>query len=185
MKLFFLILALCLAVMAYPYLRITVKRFSLYLRIKRVCRRKGYLLKSAHFCGFWGTNQRSRFDFYIETPNELLCVKLFAAKHKKSVLKLQDGNRLYYFTKTLCLFSRWGQTSMAYNSKLRALPSYDFEVKASQGMESKTKTNILLIHPKCFEIHGIADDGTKRPLATGDTIHGMRLESGKTFLGYL
>ena len=180
MKLFYILLILIPAVFAYPYLRIVAKRMLLYLRIKKVCRRRGYTLKSSRLGCFLATNQRKTWDFSIETETEILCVKLFAAKHKKSILKLTDKNRLYYFTNSLWLFSRWGQTTLTYNTKLRALPDCDF----GSG-EVKKRTNILLIHPKCHEIHGISEEGDKRILAVGDTLRGMRLESGKTFLEYL
>lgn len=184
MKTILLLCILAILILIYPYARIFVKRILLGIRIKNLCRRKGYHFSPAHAFAFLASNHVSSYDFYIETDSEVLCVKLFAAKHKKSILKFTHGNRLYCFTNSLWLFSRWGQATMAYDSKLYSLPVYN-KVTVPQNAEGKKQTNVLLIHPKCHEIHGIPKEGQKRILAAGDTVYDMRLESGKTFLEYL
>ena len=168
----------------FPYFRILLKRISLYIRIKKACRYKGWLLLHCHAFPFFASNHAPGCDFCIETDIEIICVKLFATKHKNSILKFTPRNQMYYFTHSLPLFSRWGQTRMTYDSKLHTLPTYDFKTNVTH-ISNKKQTNILLIHPKCYEIHGCSDDGTKHILAVGDTVYGMRLESGKTFSEYL
>ena len=186
MKIFFASAILIWMIILYPHCRIIFKRLLLKNKITSLCRRKGYRLIPTHSFPFLGQNNDKSFDFYIETPTHLMRVKLFAAKHKHAVLKLHDQNRLYSFTNGLWLFGRWGTTiHMPFDTKLRALPDTDsFDVYLPDA-EQKKQTHILLIYPKCFEIHGVCEDGTKRPLAVGDTVRGMRLESGKTFLEYL
>ena len=184
MKTVLLLCILAILILIYPYARILVKRTLLGIRIKSLCHRRNYHLSSARAFAFLARNHASSYDFYIETDSEVLCVKLFAAKYKKSILKFTSGNRLYYFTTSLWLFSRWGQATMTYDSKLRSLPIYD-KITVPQSSESKKQTNVLLIHPKCHEIHGIPKEGQKRILAASETIYDMRLESGKTFLEYL
>ncbi len=185
MKFLFGLGCLCILIWLFPYFRILIKRISLGVRLKALCRRKGYTLFPVRALPFLASNSARTCDFYIETPKEVLCVKLFAAKHKKSILKFMDKNRLYYFTNSLWLFSRWGQTTMTYDSKLHPLPIYDFQANIPPYDHQKSRTNILLIHPKCHEIHGIDENSQNRILAVGDTVCGMRLESGKTFLEHL
>ncbi len=183
MKFIFILLFLVLLFLLFPYFRIFVKRIILGIRIKNLCRRKGYTFFSAHIFPFLGRKNEKSCDFYIETEKEVLCVKLFAAKYKKSVLKFTTHkSRHYYFTNSIWLFSRWGQATMTYDSKMHPLPEYDFNIKLPKNTKAKTKINILLIHPKCFEIVGIPSEEQKRILSVGDTVYSMRLESGKTLL---
>ena len=186
MKILLAVAILIWVIVLYPHFRIICKRLLLKNKIKSLCRRRGYTFLPTHSFPFLGQKNGKRYDFSIETETEVLCVKLFAAKHKHSVLKFHDQNRMYSFTSGLWLFGRWGTVlHMPFNEKLRPLPDTDFFDIYIPTASTKQQTKILLIHPKCFEIHGCASDGTGRVLAVGDSLRGMRLESGKTFLEYL
>ena len=186
MKFLFVLCFLCILIFLFPHLRIFIKRIILGIRIKKLCRRRGYTFLPAHSFPFLGQNNGKRYDFSIETETEVLCVKLFAAKHKHAVLKFHDRNRLYSFQNSLWLFGRWGTAlCMPLDTKLRSLPDTDFFDVYTPTAAHKRQISILLIHPRCHEIHGSSEDGSKRILAVGDTVYRMRLESGKTFLEYL
>jgi|GEM_PF-1932147 len=181
MKFIIILLVIALLILLYPYFRILIKRILLSSRIRKQCRQKGYKFKALHVLPFWGRNNGKSFDFCIETKSKLVYVKLLASKYKKSVLKCPtSSSRQYYFTNSLWLFSKWSQASMSYDTKLQTLPNYDVP-----SAKNKQQLSILLIHPICFEIVGICSEGQKRILAAGDTIYGMRLESGKTVMEYI
>ncbi len=186
MKILLAVAILIWVIVLYPHFRIICKRLLLKNKIKSLCRRRGYTFLPAHSFPFLGQNNGKRYDFSIETETEVLCVKLFAAKHKHAVLKFHDRNRLYSFQNSLWLFGRWGTAlCMPLDTKLRSLPDTDFFDVYTPTAAHKRQISILLIHPRCHEIHGSSEDGSKRILAVGDTVYCMRLESGKTFLEYL
>lgn len=141
------VLGLCLL----PYVRIFCKRISLYLRLRRICRKRNFKLYGTHFGWLFSPWQYPRCDFVVEGDHTIYAVKLIASKSKTRKLVFQT-NGSFYWVKRFFLMGR-GMPTMAELEiplKPRKLPDYDFYVETDVWSSACIKP-ILLVHPICHE----------------------------------
>ena len=69
----------------YRILRVIFKRFSFYIRLKKVCRNTGAKLYPTHIFWLFGGQYTGIADFHIETEDNIYSVKLWGAiKYKQA-----------------------------------------------------------------------------------------------------
>lgn len=143
------LIAVCLLIL--PYVRIFCKRIGLYLRLRRICRKRNFRLQGTHFGWLFSPWWYKRCDFVVYGDHTIYPVKLFASKSKtRKLVFMQNGS--FYWVKRFVLMSRGIPTlaQMEIPLKLRKLPEYDFSVEADPWSTDLYKP-VLLVHPICHE----------------------------------
>ena len=174
MDFFIIILSIVFLFVAYPFVRFFIKRLICCLKIKRSCRKNGLKLHAAHFLWFLGLNNSRNCDFYIESDERILAVKLFGALTKRSIMMFNKDGK--YRVKEPFL------RGMVHISKERkSVPIYNFRYRFKNEWEIKTQENTVLINPVPLDITQETDKGT----FPCTTISGAQIRSLQTFLASL
>ena len=167
-------------IVGYPYLRCFVKRIILYAKIKRLCQKRSFQFYPAHPFSVFGSKDRAKCDFYIETKRELLAVKLFACKRAHADLCFTQTGE-YYFCNYVAFISNIGiPLRIPLETKIKRLLHYDFRYRYRDAWEIKIPKNVLLVHPVCREIKY---EG--RIMGAGDAVGNAELYSLSRLIGYL
>ena len=102
---YFYIAGIILVLCCLPYVRIFCKRISLYVRLRRICRKRNFKLYGTHFGWLFSPWWYPHHDFVVEGDHEIFPVKLFASKSKtRRLVFTNDGS--FYWVKRLMLMSR-------------------------------------------------------------------------------
>ena len=167
-------------VMAYPFIRCFCKRMSCQNKIKKICKRKNYVLHKTHTLWFLGRKNGKNCDCYIETPTQIFSVKLFAVKRRKKKIVLQEGGT-YFYRRYFFFASRKGALAgslvQSIDGKLKTMQEYNFRYKLKEEWESKNLRNVLLINPVPIEILYRKYHDSERIAGSGDVINGMEFWS--------
>lgn len=134
-----------------PYVRIFCKRISLYIRLRRICRKRHFRLYGTHFGWLFSPWWYPRCDFVVEGDHTVYAVKLFASKSKtRKLVFTQNGS--FYWVKRFVLVARAVPTmaEIEIPQKPRKLPEYDFYVETDTWSTAYIKP-VLLVHPICHE----------------------------------
>ncbi len=175
-------------VLLYPYLRITVKRIIMTVRLKKLCQKLGYTLYPTHPFWFFGDKRRNSCDCHIETPHEIYSVKLFSVKSRNSELVFKWNGKYYeYFLRNfLTLISTIGAAvKYPIEGKIKPFPAYNFDLNYKQEWYAKIHRRILLVNPVCREIRLQTKHDTEVLRGSGDTVNGTQIYSLSRFLGEL
>lgn len=156
----------------YPYVRCFFKRLLCFLKVKHFCRKMRYDLYGTHSFWFLGSKHNSMCDFYIETPEEVYAVKLFAMLHRRSMLIFREGGSYFVrrFVGVLWIPFFW-------NSELKSLKNYAFRYKYKDEWKRKRTHNVLLINPISMDIFRQAINGYEDAVGLGDEVNGMEIYS--------
>lgn len=185
MKFWITIIAVIAVLTAIPYIRCFVKRLILRARINRSCKHKNFILHPTHRFWWLGHKQRRACDFYIETPTQILSVKLFGLKRYRDIL-IFTSDRKWFIRHFIGFVSNIGiSLRLPVESKPYTLNDYDFRRGFKLDWEIKTPRNILLIHPTCHEIRRRAPHGAETIIGAGDTVDGIEIYSLSRLVGLL
>ncbi|MBE6638872.1 MAG: hypothetical protein E7616_05395 [Ruminococcaceae bacterium] len=179
------LISLFALIVLYPYLRMLIKRLIMVIKLKRMCHRKRLKLHPAHLFWMFGDKIGTSCDFYIETQDEILSIKLFGVKWRLATLCFTEGGE-YYFKKYFALVSNLGgMLRMPLETMHRKMHAFHFRHRFKEEWELKTTKNILLIHPVCHEIYYIPIHGPRILLGAGDIVYGYELYSLSPLMQYL
>ncbi|MBQ8401688.1 MAG: hypothetical protein IJX14_07150, partial [Clostridia bacterium] len=147
---YFYIALAAVVLLLLPYVRIFIKRISLYLRLKRICRKRNFRMQGTNFGWLFSPWWHKRCDFVIYGDRTIYAVKLFASKSKTRRLTL-TADRRFYWVKKMAITGRSPDVAIyEIPEKTRKLPEYDFSVEADPWTTAIYKP-ILLVHPICHE----------------------------------
>ena len=193
-KLFLILLVISAVLWLLPFVRIVVKRMILFQKIKKTCRRHSWTLGGTHPLWFFGTNQNGICDFHIYTGRNLYSVKLFALRHRRSVLVFSDMWQ-YHIRYFLGLIGQFSSARIPIDGKKKNLPAYRFRFGVEPAWETAVPHRILLLHPVCMEIRDtrralkettlLANGETEVMLGAGSRVYDMQIYSLSRFLGRL
>ena len=164
-------------ILVYPYLRCFWKRLLCFVKVKRFCKKMNYNLYGTHCFWFLGSKYNRACDFYVETPDEVYAVKLFAVLRRTSMLIFREEGT-YFFRRFLGVL--W--IPFWWNTKLKPLIGYSFRYQYKAEWMRKTTHNILLVNPIAMDIFRQAKNGYEDAVGLGDEIFGMKLYSLSRFL---
>lgn len=168
-----------------PYLRWFIKRIIMVIKIKKICRRKNFCLYKTHMFWFLGRAWGQSCDFYIETPTQILSIKLFETLHHNSIVIFTDNGK-YFVRRFIGFVANSGAAiRIPIDGRKRNCQLYDFRRDFRMDWEVKTPKNILLINPICHEIRKIQNHGEDIILGAGEFINGMEIQSLSRLIGYL
>ncbi len=184
MGLFYIILALTIFILSYPYVRCFFKRLIALIKIKSICRKKKYKLYLNHIFSFLGNKYAKNCDFYIETNKELFSIKLFGVSRRPTILIFKDNGE--YFVRNFILTIFYGQgIFMHFNGRPKKIRTYNFRYKYNKKWDAKDVRQILLISPVSMDIRFRARNGREDIVGAGNVVNGMEIYSLPQFLGEL
>ena len=149
-----------------------------------MCQRKNLVTHPTHPLWFLGSNNALNCDLYIETPTQVLAIKLFRAPRRLSILTLKENDN-YFFRSYIVLVSYGAGFHVPFDSRDRKLPKFDFRYKYQNAWNEKSTRNILLTNPAPMEFRYQPYHGSESILYAGDTVNSMDLASLQYFLKVL
>ncbi len=169
MKAYYIVGMIAVLLLLYPEIRILIKRIRLYCKLKHTCRKIDAKVIGTHL--FWplGSKNGGNSDFYIETPDKIYSVKLFAVRKRLSSLILTDQGQ-YRIRTTYALL---GSITYHRDSGYQKLMAYQFRKAFREAWYIKEFVPVLLIHPVCREVLYQAEGD--RPVNRGESINGMAI----------
>ena len=168
-------------VLLFPLIRCLFKRVVCATKIKRMCQRKNFVTHPTHPLWFLGGNKALNCDLYIETPTQVLAIKLFRAPRRLSILTLKENDN-YFFRSYIVLVSYGAGFHVPLDGREKKMPRFDFQYKYPAAWDGKTVRNILLANPAPMEFRFQPNHGAESIVCVGDTVNNMELSSLQHFL---
>ena len=176
MEFWITLLGIVAFIFLFPYARCFFKRIACAVKIKRLCKRKGYKLYPTHAMWFFGGKRGQKCDCHIEAPSEVYSITLFGVKNRSNMLIFQGENK--YFIRSFIVLIHYAHVMFGpIESKLKSLPTYDFDHKFSDEWKGKRQRYILLLNPVPISIRQRSDLGNECNVNDGDIVNGMELHS--------
>lgn len=176
MDFWYVLIGVVALVVIFPYARCLVKRLSCMFKIKGVCRRKRYKLHKTHFLWFLGSKRAKRCDCYIETPNEVLAIKLFGTLKRSTVLIFKENGE-YFIRGFISSMLHGSSFHFPTDGKPRPLPEYDFQYKYRNEWKLKTPRRIVWVNPVSMDFCYQPKQGSETVINAGDIVNGVEIES--------
>lgn len=185
MNFWYIIIAAIILILLFPYIRLLIKRVIMSIKIKKICKRKKFRLYGTHLLWMFGRKNGRNCDLYIETPIEILSIKLFETLHYHSIVYFTEHGT-YFVRRFIGFIANTGSMlRMPIDGREKKCQLYNFRRKFQFEWEIKTPKNILLFTPVCYEIRKKPTHGEDIILGAGELINGMEIESLSRFIGYL
>ncbi len=166
-----IILAIVLVVLSYPFCRFLVKRLVLFVKLRGVCKKHGACFRGTHIGWLFARRDGRQYDLLITRGERQWAVKLFGTYRRASHLVFtSDGH--YFVRHFLALFAYYQKLVMPFDGRRHALLEYRLPEDAENSAEPVKK--VLLVHPICMEIRR---EREAIPLADGDQIRDMTILS--------
>ena len=181
MEFWFVLFGIVALVILFPFIRCFFKRLVCAIKIKRMCQRKKLVAHPTRPLWFLGSKRTKNCDIYIETPTQVLAIKLFGAPRRLSILTLkEDGN--YFFRSYVVLISYGAGFHIPLDGRERAMPSFDFRFQYKDAWNEKSTQNVLLVNPASMEFRYQPRHGGESIITEGNTVNGMEISSLKYLL---
>ncbi len=74
------------------WVRLLVKRYIFGVKLKRVCKKKGFVLKKNGILWWLGKNKSGKYNFTVICGDESYCVKLVGVRSKRILFGFVDEN---------------------------------------------------------------------------------------------
>ncbi len=168
----------------FPYIRCFFKRLICMVKIKKICRKKGYRLYATHPFWFLGSKHGKTCDLYIETESEVFAIKLFGMPKRSVILILQENGE-YVIRRFIAVTSNGAIIQFPIQSKPKGMPNYDFQHACMDAWKRKTQRRILLVHPVSMEFRYQTRYGSEAIVGAGDVVNGMEIHALPHLLGDL
>lgn len=174
-------LVLCIAL--FPVIRLFCKRVSLVLRLKKVCREKGFALTPLHRLWFLWLRGGNTFDFAVETRDDAYAVKLFGVWRKHDELRFGPGDS-YLVRHQFAFLSRMGEgiVMTLWESREKPLPVYRYPQEMTDSYAGKLWKPVLLMHPVGHSIRLVDKRGSSVQICSGDCASRYPITSAFQFL---
>ena len=163
-------------VLLFPLIRCLFKRVVCATKIKRMCQRKNFVTHPTHPLWFLGGNKALNCDLYIETPTQVLAIKLFRAPRRLSILTLKENDN-YFFRSYIVLVSYGAGFHIPFDGREKKMPRFDFRYKYQDMWYEKDTQDILLANPAPMEFRYQPNHGAESIVCVGDTVGGMEIFS--------
>ena len=179
------ILIIVLIVVAVKYIRALIKRLILLYKMKKLCNQKDFKIYPTHPLWIFGNSFMKRCDFHIETPDEIVSVKLFGSLRRFRTLILTEKNR-YFYRYFIGIFSYvWGGIFFPVDTKEKFMPTYDFKRGFKNEWENKKSVQVLLVNPVSIETRLQKIRKQEIVLNPRDSCLGMMFSNATCLLDYL
>lgn len=172
------LLVIIALIFGYPFIRSFVKRLVCFFKIKKICKKKKYVLHKTHTLWFLGRKNGKNCDCYIETPTQIFSIKFYGViRRRKTLIVLEGGT--YYFRRFLWLASRYGIRAvilfLSTDGKPKKMQEYNFNYKFKEEWKNKNIRKIFFVNPVPLEIRYKPGHSVEDAIRSGDDINGMEL----------
>lgn len=155
MEFWFLVIGIVVLYFGYPRVRIFFKRLKFRSKVLKKCREKGLTLQATHRFWFLGGKNGKKCDFFIETEEELLAVKLFCIPRHRRVLLFTDDNKFFVrrFFRHMSINGGFAVNLLdIVEGEEETFPEYKFDCSGMPVAESKPLRKLLLVNPIPMDI---------------------------------
>lgn len=161
------VLLLCVAL--FPIVRLFCKRLSFLLRLRRVCRAKGFRFTPLHPLWLLRLRGGDTFDFAVETRDDAYAVKLFGVWRKHDEMRFGPGD-VYRVRHKIAFLSRMGEgiALTLWESREKPLPAYRYPLEMTTSYAGKLWKPVLLMHPVGHSIRLVDSRGSSVQICSGD-----------------
>ena len=156
-----------------PYARCLLKRLICMLRIRRICRQKGFEIRRTHPLWFLGSRYGRRCDCFILAGGTVFGVKFFGCLRGLKALIFSGYGQ--YFFRPLNNFPLF-QIDF-FDTGHHPLPDYDFDRRLSPEWRDRPMRRFLLINPIPLEVRMQPASGAESISGPGDMVDGMEIAS--------
>lgn len=156
----------------FGWFKIPIKRIKFALKLKRICRRKGFTLETEGFFWMFGSNGNGKCNFTVKTEKERLQVKLVGVRSRRVYFGFVDGERYEIRDMTFADIANMNGIRYEYRSK----SPYRFEEGAKPFIVMTPISNIVTAR-LC--------NGKRREIGNGDHIPEGRFYFSRGFLALL
>ena len=168
-KIILYIAVIAAAIVVLPFIwrcvRLFFKRMSLWLKIRAICRKNQYKLVPTHAFWVFGDKNGRVCDFYIETPETVYAVKLFAMPRRKTELHFTDEGK-YYIRSFIALPIRSvDPIRTPVDSKHKPAMNYDFRRNFNPEWHMKRFCPVLLINPVSADVRYVTRSGSSEVIS--------------------
>ncbi len=181
MEFWLIIGSLIFILLLMPYIVYLIKRTVMYIKIRQVCKSRGFKVIPTRKICFLGSNSGPFCDFYIECPDKIFSVKLFGLPIRVAeIVFATDGT---YFTRRYLNLIKF---SSKYDTQRKPRVKYDFRKNYRDEWADKATVNILLINPAVYrDLYIQLEHGAETIAGAGDTFENYRFECLSDFLNIL
>jgi hypothetical protein len=168
------------------YIRAFFKRISLKMRIKRVCRRRGYSykIKASYYASVFFITDGAEIE--VKTDDEIIAVKFFPCLIKRHTYTIKSEGGFYTrnnFNPIVVLRSRIGLSRILFR------PKNDFVIHVNDDSGIPTeldtaKKNILCLHPIPVNVNVVRTNREEQTF-NGDKFLGYTVYSGSGLIDFL
>ena len=115
------------------WVKLFVKRYAFSVKIKRVCKKKGFVLKKNGILWWLSKNKSGKYNFTVICGDESYCVKLIGVRSKRILFGFIDKNSYEIKDYTF---------AMVYS-----MDGFDYEIKKKEPyrFEDDTKPCIVMV----------------------------------------
>lgn len=180
---FAVIILLCFLVIF--FIAFFIRRCNTYFKLKKECKARGATLLGTHPLWFLGGRFGTSNDFYIEIREKVFSVKLFPVNSKRKVLYFNEQG-CYFFRKYTVFIGGFGsKVTFSSDSKLKQIPTYNFQKHFRKEWYIKELVPVLLINPCRFDVLYQITNNKSRPVDAGEMFNGMQVMRLSDFLRQL
>ena len=176
MHFYYLLAGIIALMIVCPYIRCFFKRLSLKKQIEAVCKKRAFKLIKTHPQWYFGVKNANKCDFYVETPNQVFSIKLFAVPRRRTTLVITECGE-YFVRRYIAVIAYGGGVKFPIDGIARRLTKYDFRYNYEEKWEVKTPRNVLLVNPVSMEFRYQPRFGGERLLGAGEVANGMEIAS--------
>ena len=176
MEVWFVLIGIVALVILFPFIRCFFKRLVCAVKIKRICKRKNLVVHPTHILWFLGSKRGKNCDFYIETPTQVLAIKLFGAPRRLSILTFKENGN-YFFRSYVALLSYGAGFHIPIDGREKKMPNFDFRYQCEKDWYEKKTRNVLLANPTPMEFRYQPLHGAESIISVGEVVNGMQIYS--------
>ncbi len=178
MKWLLTILAFLCALPTLLFIRLICKRLALVIRLKSVCKSKGYKLIPTHRFGWLGWTKGINADFHIVTQDTVYSVKLIGTISKRICFNFVDETN--YSVKNLMF--QFSQAAVGIQYEPKTKKPYNFEYGLPDDYSSKKRETVILMNPISLIVTASTFEEKRKRLENGDRIKEGVFFSGDGFV---
>ena len=128
----------------YPYVRFFFKRLWFYSKLMVICHRKKYQIYPTHPFALWGNINGKHCDYYVETEDTVISIKLCGALSKRNFYQFIDST--HFAIKYLRFQFRYGPSLLIEYTPKRK-PAWDFQYRYQEQFNGKIFVPVLIMNP--------------------------------------
>ena len=165
--LIFLLVAVIIAVLLYPYIAVAIYRYIAISRMRMSLRRIGGRIRTLRALCIFSANRASKYDLLVEKDCVLYAIKLWSCAHKNADIRIYSDGRVG--EERVCKAPLSPKRNSVDEEKVtkyyaRAVNKTEYNIKIPKG---KKIVNVMMLYPSYRKVI-LECNGKERCLQSGD-----------------